>query len=236
MKDRLFMAMRLIQEAQEIIEICENELDEDGFGKDTELNTPESIEFAQLAEANLHILKSMPSLASAYGLMTGELDYQKEYENLQKLFDEEDEKYYKQMTPAKPIVYLNELSLPTRKMIKDLAQIEFEELRILKHSHAAGSMQEPDIATFKRSAEINKKGEILRMKLLGSDLAIKLLDIQDPFEQNKTFAGILLCLYSQEKTQAIIEDRKADDSLYFAGENIYRHAIMWQKMSEDLGV
>lgn len=233
-KERLQDAIKLLSHFQDGLDSCVNQLEME-TGDKTALESSESLALYRLREASISMSDAIIKTMKSHGLLSGELDYQEEYVLLQKEDEEELNKYLANVKEPKPIVYPEDLSLPTRKLIMDLAKIELEELSIMKTQAATSNdFASMDIALFNRNMEINKKGFTMRNALLSSDLADLIRELKDPAEEMKSMAAILLFLYTHEKMRNMVLGREVDESFYYAGANLYRHAVIMQKMFEDL--
>ena len=233
-KERLQDAIKLLSHFQDGLDSCVNQLEME-TGDKTALESSESLALYRLREASISMSDAIIKTMKSHGLLSGELDYQEEYVLLQKEDEEELNKYLANVKEPKPIVYPEDLSLPTRKLIMDLAKIELEELSIMKTQAATSNdFASMDIALFNRNMEINKKGFTMRNALLSSDLADLIRELKDPAEEMKSMAAILLFLYTHEKMRNMVLGREVDEGFYYAGANLYRHAVIMQKMFEDL--
>lgn len=233
-KERLQDAIKLLSQFQDGLDSCVNQLEME-TGDKTALESTESLALYRLREASISMSDAIIKTMKSHGLLSGELDYQEEYVLLQKEDEEELNKYLANVKEPKPIVYPEDLSLPTRKLIMDLAKIELEELSIMKTQAATSNdFASMDIALFNRNMEINKKGFTMRNALLSSDLADLIRELRDPAEEMKSMAAILLFLYTHEKMRNMVLGREVDESFYYAGANLYRHAVIMQKIFEDL--
>ncbi len=233
-KERLQDAIKLLSQFQDGLDSCVNQLEME-TGDKTALESTESLALYRLREASISMSDAIIKTMKSHGLLSGELEYQEEYGLLQQEEEEELNKYLTNVKEPKPIVYPEDLSLPTRKLIMDLAKIELEELSIMKTQAATSNdFASMDIALFNRNMEINKKGFTMRNALLSSDLADLIRELKDPAEEMKSMAAILLFLYTHEKMRNMVLGREVDESFYYAGANLYRHAVIMQKMFEDL--
>ena len=233
-KERLKDAIKLLSQFQDGLESCIDQL-EIQIADKTAIDTADSLALYRLREASIAMSDAIIKTMKSHDLLTGELDYQEEYSLLQKEEEEEINKYLANVKEPKPIVYPEDLTLPTRKMILDLAKIELEELSIMKTQAAASDdFASMDVALFNKNLEINKRGFAIRNALLGSDLADLFRELKDPAEEMKSMAAMLLFLYTHEKMRNIILGREIDESFYYAGANLYRHAVIMQKMLEEM--
>lgn len=233
-RERLVDAIKLLSQFQDGLESCIKQLEMES-GDEAALNTAESLALYRLREASIAMSDATIKTMKSHGLLTGELEYQDEYNLLQKEEEEEINKYLANIKEPKPIVYPEDLTLPTRKMIIDLAKIELEELSVMKAQAAkSDDFVSMDVALFNRNLELNKKGFSIRNALLGSDLADLFRELKDPAEEMKSMAAMLLFLYTHEKMRNMVLGREIDESFYYAGANLYRHAVIMQKMFEDL--
>ena len=233
-RERLVDAIKLLSQFQDGLESCIKQLEMES-GDEAALNTAESLALYRLREASIAMSDATIKTMKSHGLLTGELEYQDEYNLLQKEEEEEINKYLVNIKEPKPIVYPEDLTLPTRKMIIDLAKIELEELSVMKAQAAkSDDFVSMDVALFNRNLELNKKGFSIRNALLGSDLADLFRELKDPAEEMKSMAAMLLFLYTHEKMRNMVLGREIDESFYYAGANLYRHAVIMQRMFEDL--
>ena len=127
----------------------------------------------------------------------------------------------------RPLVFPDELSLPTRKLIREVAKIEHEEIAFRKKNLHKAS-EDIDEATKKEFMELDNRGWDIREALLDSDLGDLILDKYDPVEDMKTMAAQMFFLYSQTRMKAEIEGGKPDEDLFYAGSNLYAHAVVDQ--------
>ena len=127
----------------------------------------------------------------------------------------------------RPIIFPGDLSLPTRKLIHDVAKIEREELAFRK-KHFGRKPDEDDEDAEKEYMKLDEKGWDAREALLDSDLGDEILDGYDPVEDMKTMAAQLFFLYSHSRMKAETEGGTPDEDLYYAGSNLYTHAAVEQ--------
>ena len=232
-KKRLQDAQQLLEQYIGGLNSCIEQLEAETPKETTSLESSDSLALYRLNEAAISMYRAEEKLWIAYGLLSGELDYEDEKSRLEKEDEEERNKYKANIKDPKPIVYPEEITLPTRKLIMDLAKIEFEELSVWKKHIDSEGLTSLDIASFNHNLELNKKGFKIRNALLDSDLASLIGELKDPVEEMKTMAAMLLFLYSHERMRHFLLDKKLDESLYYAGANMYRHAVIMQKMFED---
>ena len=231
--ERLKDAIDLLSQYQDGLDSCLQQLKEEAIDDNSALESSDSLTYSLLSEANISLIDTKLKVMRAHGLLTGELNYEEEYERYQKEEEEEFSKYKANMKGPRPVVYPEDLSLPTRKLIMDLAKIELEELDVIKKSLPKG-VDQMDVALFNRNMILNKKGFMLREALLNSDLSMLYIELQDPVEHMKTMAAVLLFLYTHDKLRSYVMDRNVDESLYYAGANMYRHAVIMQKIFAEL--
>lgn len=132
----------------------------------------------------------------------------------------------------RPIIYPDEISLPTRKLIADVAKIEHEEMAFRKENYHK-SQDQIDVAAVKKFLALEKKGWKAREALLDSDLGKLILEMYDPVEDMKTMAAQMLFLYSQERMKAETEGGEPDEDFFYAGSNLYAHAVVDQMSDEN---
>ena len=132
----------------------------------------------------------------------------------------------------RPIIFPDELSLPTRKLIREVAKIEKEEAAFLK-KHLNDAVDDLDSDEEKEYFSLVDRGWDAREALLASDLGDEILDGYDPVEDMKIMAAQLLFMYAQTRTRAKMEGGKADEDLFYAGSNLYGHAVADQLADEN---
>jgi hypothetical protein len=131
----------------------------------------------------------------------------------------------------RPIIYPDELSLPTRKLIADMAKLEHEEMAFRK-KHMGKKPEDIDEATQKEFLKLDHKGWKIREALLDSDLGQEILEAYDPVEDLKTMAVQMFFLYSQTRMRAETEGGEPEEDFFYAGSNLYAHAVAEQIMEE----
>lgn len=132
----------------------------------------------------------------------------------------------------RPLVFPGELSLPTRKLIREVAKIEHEEIAFRK-KNVHKTAEDIDEATKKEFMELDSRGWDIREALLDSDLGDIILEKYDPVEDMKTMAAQLFFLYSQTRLKAEVVGGKPDEDLFYAGSNLYAHAVVDQLEDEE---
>jgi len=132
----------------------------------------------------------------------------------------------------RPIIFPDELSLPTRKLIREVAKIEKEEAAFLKN-HLNDAVDDLDSDEEKVYFSLVDRGWDARENLLASDLGDEILDGYDPVEDMKIMAAQLLFMYAQTRTKAKMEGGRPDEDLFYAGSNLYGHAVADQLADEN---
>ena len=132
----------------------------------------------------------------------------------------------------RPIIYPDELSLPTRKLIGDVAKLEREEMAFRK-KHMGKKPEDIDEATQKEFLKLDNKGWKIREALLDSDLGQEILEAYDQVEDLKTMAAQMFFLYSQTRMRAETDGGESEEDFFYAGSNLYAHAVADQIMEED---
>ena len=131
----------------------------------------------------------------------------------------------------RPIIYPDELSLPTRKLIADVAKLEHEEMAFRK-KHMGKKPEDIDEATQKEFLKLDHKGWKIREALLDSDLGQEILEAYDSVEDLKTMAAQMFFLYSQTRMRAETDGGESEEDFFYAGSNLYAHAVADQIMEE----
>ena len=127
----------------------------------------------------------------------------------------------------RPIIYPEDITLPTRRLIRDVAKMEHEEMAFRK-KNAAKQPGDLNEKTIKEFMKLDEKGWKAREALMNSDLAQMILECYDPIEDLKTMAAQMFFLYSQERMRAEVEGREPDEEFFYAGSNLYAHAVVSQ--------
>lgn len=145
------------------------------------------------------------------------------------LYDDDNEDYEDEdeEEDRRPIIYPEDITLPTRKLIRDVARIEHEEMAFRK-KNAGKQPSDLNEKTVKEFLKLDKKGWKARETLMNSDLAQMILELYDPIEDLKMMAAQMFFLYSQERMRAEVEGREPDEEFFYAGSNLYAHAVVSQ--------
>ena len=139
------------------------------------------------------------------------------------------ENYMADTLDRRPLFLLEDLSLPVRKKIRDVAKIAREEIAFRKKDKSSVDYEELD----QQIESLVNRGWKAREKLLDSELGDDLLDVYDPIEQMKMMAGQMLFLYAESRLKAETEGGKPDEDFFYAGANLYSHAVADQIHEED---
>lgn len=232
--NRLQDALKLLDQYLDGLDSCIMQLEAEMPEETILPESSESLALYRLREAAISISDAKIKLLISHGLLSGELDLEEEKARFEKEEEEELNKYMANMKEPKPIIYPEEITLPTRKLITDLAKIELEELSFQKKHAEVNEWTSLDFVSANRNMVLNKKGFEIRNALLNSDLASRIRELKDPVEEMKSLAAMLLFLYSHERRRHILTGKKLDESFYYAGANMYWHAAILQKMFEDV--
>lgn len=134
--------------------------------------------------------------------------------------------------PRRPLIFPDELSLPVRKLIREIAKIEHEEIAFRK-KNLHKTAEEIDEATQKEFLDLENRGWDVREALLDSELGDDILDKEDPVEDLKTMAAQMLFLYAQTRSRAETEGGEPEEDFFYAGSNLYAHAVVDQVTEEN---
>ncbi len=134
--------------------------------------------------------------------------------------------------PRKPLIFPDEISLPVRKLIREVAQIEHEEIAFRK-KNLYKTPEEIDEETQEEFLDLDKRGYDAREALLDSDLGDKILDMEDPVEDLKDMAAQMLFFYAQTRSRAETEGGEPEEDFFYAGSNLYAHAVVDQVTEEN---
>jgi len=225
MDERLSAWIRQLGEIREGLDDYSRELEKES-GEEYTFSTPESIASAHLTMAWLSVGKAFSILESARDLLEGRSDCETEYKRLEELIYE-DGQY-----PMKPLLYPEDVTLPLRSRITSLARIEQEELGVLRRSR--GNPDYPDTAAYNRDLIITRKGIRARGDLLAHEQMQPYLHKKHPAEELKAAAAMMFFLYSQDRTRKSLSGEEPDETYYYAGENLYRYAVVMQKLEDEV--
>lgn len=144
------------------------------------------------------------------------------------------ERYSEDMNwdPRRPLIFPDELSLPVRKLIREVAKIEHEEIAFRK-KNLHKTAEEIDEASQKEFLKLDQRGWDIREALLDSELGDDILDKEDPVEDLKTMAAQLLFFYAQTRSKAETEGGEPEEDFFYAGSNLYAHAVVDQVKEEN---
>jgi len=90
-----------------------------------------------------------------------------------------------------------------------------------------------DEVTSKKVDKLMKRGQELRDALMSGPLANVMLDFVDDVKDLKKMAATMFFLYAAERQSAEHEDRDPDEDFFYAGLNLYKHAVVEQISAED---
>ena len=136
---------------------------------------------------------------------------------------------YNGFVDRKPVITPDEIDQPTMLLIRALASNEYERLNIGgKTLPLNDDESEEDV----RRTKLYGDGNVLRVKLMSTDFAEKLVDGLDPIEDMKIVAAHLFFLYAQERHEAEQEGRKVDEDYYYAASNLFEYAAVHQIAEE----
>ena len=147
------------------------------------------------------------------------------------VLEEEEERAWEEDV-RRPLIYPGDLSLPTRKLIREAAAIGREEIALQKKT-AGKPYEQLDQKTKDWIGDLEKRGWEAREALLDSDIGQMILDMRDPVEDMKTMAAQLLFLYAHDRTIAETGGRKPDEDFFYAGSFLYEHAVFDQLDEEE---
>ena len=138
----------------------------------------------------------------------------------------------------RPLVFVDDVPLPIRKMVKDLARVERDELAARKENagkypDVASMLMNMDEFSSRRSAKLQEEGQYLRQKIVESELGEAVLDGYDYVEDMKDMAAQLFFLYAQERIMAESEGREPDEDYFYAANNLLTHAMIAQIADDD---
>ena len=157
-----------------------------------------------------------------------------DWDDVVEALEEDAEEDFEDFNPDhRPLVFVDDISLLTRKLIKDVAKVEQDELAFRKENVSKGldvadMIFSMDDEAMKKSSELQERGWKAREALMNSDLGQAILDMYDPIEDMKDMAAQMLFLYAQDRMRAETSGGKPDEDYFYAGYNLYSHAAVAQ--------
>ena len=130
----------------------------------------------------------------------------------------------------KPVITPDDIDPTTMALIRNLAANEHDRLKNGGKRVLSRGDYESDEGV--RRIEQYGDGNKLRMKLMNTDFAEKLVDGLDPLEDMKIIAAHLFFLYAQERQEAEREGRRIDEDYYYAASNLFNYAAIHQIAEE----
>ena len=224
MENRLRGILRQLEEIREYLDDYSQELERED--ESIGYTTPESVASAELTLAWLSLGEALPMLEGAVSLLAGEADFRTEYKRMEKRL------YGEGPYAVTPLLTPEQVTLPVRRLINELAKAEQEELGILRRAGARKDYPSED--EFRRDMLITKKSIHLREELLDREEMRPYTWRKHPAEQRKAVAALLFFLYAQDRIRKVLTGEKPYEPLYYAAENLYRYAVAMQQLDEEL--
>ncbi len=196
----------------------------------------EDLAYSMVEDAQADLDGVLVHLDAGRGLFAGKRAFSREAEkyldDLHMKYDDEDLDEYPEYDPP---VFPGDVPEEDMKTIRALAELEREHIALDRRlgMKDISDFMNLDEVTSRKIDRLMIKGNELRDQLLQGSLAAAVLDYDDDVQDMKKMASILLFLYAAERQQAENEERKPDEDYYYAGQNMYKHAVVEQLSAED---
>ena len=199
----------------------------------------EDLAYSLVKDTQVDLADVMEHLERGKGLFAGLRDFTKEarrYLNeIEEEFEEDEDLDLDEYPEHDPLVFPDDVPPEDMKTIRELAELEREHLDLARRADMkdACDLLTLDEVTSRKLDQLMKRGAKLREELLEGQLASVMLDFEDDVEDMKKVGAHLFFLYAAERQRAERTGKVPDEDFYYAGNNLYKFAVVAQIEDED---
>ena len=201
----------------------------------------EDLAYSMSKDTQVELGAAMAHLSTSRGLYLGRLGFAREarryLDEMEAEFDEEndDDLDLDEYPEHDPLIFPSDVPPEDMKIIRDLAKVERDHIALARRADMKdiSDILKLDEVTSRKLDQLMKKGAKLREQLLEGQLASVLLDFDDDVEDMKKMASHLFFLYAAERQRAERVGKDPDEDFYYAGNNLYKFAVVAQIQAED---